>query len=259
MGRIYEAMVKYKGSSEDGSSRRDELPVVNAKDLVESHGVFASDRRFLNAKSKKEFSDLAERLAIFADNKGSRILQFTSSRNGEGTSSIVMNVARYINDLVSHTEERVLVVDAHLQRPTLNHAFDVSLSPGLAEILDKKGKVYWGIKRVGESNTYVLPSGGNRSYDLSTFGKTILFSFFSEVRKYFRYVLIDSPPLLSSSGALNLAMCADAIFLVIQAHGTHWEVAKKAKAHLEDYNRKIDAIVLNRVQDPIPDWVYKRL
>ena len=77
------------------------------------------------------------------------------------------------------------------------------------------------------------------------------------MRQIVDYVLIDCPPLLISSDAIAVAPAADVSFLVIKAVEVQRAVAQKAISYLHDNECKIGGVILNYVQQVIPNWVYK--
>ena len=242
MARTYEALIK----KSKGISAKSDLPTVTL-----------DERPLPELSSDKQMVDLNYFLDMKAEQDNLRIVNFVSSRSGEGTTTVVVNFIRYM--LESKTSSHVLLIDANSQHPTLHLEFTVPATPGLKDVLWDKAKLSDTIYKLGSRNIYLLPNGSSLTFDSSN-GESLKYSFlFSQLSNRFQYIFIDSPPLLESSSALGLAAIADTTFIVIQAHRTQWEVAEKAKNYLNHNKCAIGGVILNRIQQPIPEWIYKRL
>ena len=154
--------------------------------------------------------------------------------------------------------EDVLVIDANRGHPVLDLAFNTSPGPGLYDVL-KEGVSYPdAIFKVGESNVSIMPCGTRSALDSHrNRAKNRFPIFISLMRDQFRYILIDSAPMLSSANSIAIAIGSDVTSLIIEANVTKWEVAEKAKRMLEANHCVLGGIVLNRVKHVIPKWIYR--
>ena len=75
----------------------------------------------------------------------------------------------------------------------------------------------------------------------------------------YRFVVIDSEAVYSSSNALGLAALADGVILVVRAETTRWEVAQAAVERLRQANAKLLGSVFNARRFYIPKWLYNLL
>jgi len=215
-----------------------------------------SEWEYPDLTSTKELSDLSNFITRAAGKSGAKVINFVSSRGGEGTSTVVANLARII--MTNKGAEDVLLIDANRYHPVLHLAFGVPVEPGLCDALLQNAKYTDSVHRASEGNLSVIPCGNGLSSASEGIGQESFVNLISQVRDRYHHVLIDSPPLLSSSDALGLATSSDLTLLIIQANMTKWEVAEKCKRILQDNNCLLGGIVLNRFRHVIPKWVYRR-
>jgi capsular exopolysaccharide synthesis family protein len=80
-------------------------------------------------------------------------------------------------------------------------------------------------------------------------GELILSNRFKQMlevlRKYFDYVILDSPPLNNVSDARILATNVDVVILVVKAMSTARHVVLRSMEHLQDVRPKVVGVVLN--------------
>ena len=240
MAKTYEALVKYKKKIEKSDLLSASLLEVPSPNL----------------SCDKQMLDLNYMIALKQKQANLKIINFVSSHSGEGTTTVVVNFIRFM--LESRESRQILLIDANLQHPTLHLEFNVPPTPGFNDVLWNKAKLSDAIFKIESSNIYLIPIGSLVSFDASNIESQRYSTIFSQLRN-FNYVFIDSPPLLDSSVALVLASIADTTFIVIQANRTQWEVADKAKNYLNHYKCDIGGVILNRVLQPIPEWLYRRL
>jgi capsular exopolysaccharide synthesis family protein len=240
MGKIHKAMEKYE--------------VISKADT----GVEILANRWNRLNGNKE-SSLMPILNCFNERSiptTCNAYHFTSTSEGEGTSTVVVNIAQLLS---RGSNASVLFIDGNLKNPSFQDAFNLPRSPGLTEVLNHRAPLNQGVRKIGGSLVCVLPTGDTNCGKHTTFEMTAVSELMRILRSKFTYIIIDSPPLLTSSIALMWANLADLSFMVIQANRTNWEVAQKAKNLLTRNNRKIGGVILNQVSHPIPNWLYKRL
>jgi MinD-like ATPase involved in chromosome partitioning or flagellar assembly len=185
------------------------------------------------------------------------VINFVSASNGEGTSTVIVNFIRFM--LETKATSSVLLIDANILHPALHLEFNVPAAPGLKDFLGNKSDLSDVIHKIGSSNIYLIPNGNSMTFDSVNVEPRKYSALFSQLSNRFQFIFIDSPPLLESSAALAMAAIADSTFLVIQAQRTRLEVAQKAKKYLGHHNCNIGGVILNRVLQPIPGWLYNRL
>lgn len=247
-------------SNSDGSPprkfvNRDRNPIYENNEFHKTERAFSQRWNFLDLKNRKQTGDLYKRILYYNKKNGSKTFCLTSSRPREGVSTILANLVDYIRHQA--TDKTILVIDANLQHPNLHQIFSIPRnSYNIDDIFKNRVGVQDAFIPIS-SNIFVLPCGDssrNRSENLEpeNFLKLL-----DECKQMFDYILIDCPPVLSSSDSLSVAPAADISFLIIESIKVQRPVAQKAVSILQDNECKIGGVVLNRVIQVIPNWVYK--
>ena len=208
-------------------------------------------------QNRKQIGDLEKRMGLLKQKNKSVLFSFAGCRGGEGVSTILMNLASYLAS--AEGEVKVLLVDANFTNPVLHEALDKGLGNGLSDIL--KGSSSWSdaVSSTDFENLHFLSCGGSYQQLEGSRDQGRLRSVMAEIKGMYDYVLIDSPALLTSGDALTVSVASDVTFLVVQSLSTPKEVAARARSMLDDNECDIGGVLLNRVKQVIPGWMYKLL
>ena len=202
----------------------------------------------------KQLNNLEQQLSLFIQNKKFKVFHFTSSHEKEGVSSVVAGLAQIMAR--KELTNRILVIDANVHSPVLHTLFNTPQQPGLKDLLNDISSSV--IHPIQAGILDIMPCGAG-DIDLSiTARQEKLITLMTSLRSEYDCIIIDSPPLLTSSEALSFALVSDVTMLVIQAKRTLWEVARKSKMYLEQNGCLVGGVILNRVEHVIPEWIYKR-
>jgi Mrp family chromosome partitioning ATPase len=187
----------------------------------------------------------------------SALFSFTGCRGGEGVSTILVNLAIYLAS--SEGDSKVLLVDANFTNPVLHDALDTGIGNGLSDIL--KGSSSWSdsVSSTSFDNLHFLSCGGSYQQLEGSLDQGRLRGAMAEIKGMYDCILVDSPAILTSGDSLTLSVASDATFLVIQSLRTPKEVAERARSLLDDNECDIGGVLLNRVKQVIPGWMYKML
>src|SRR4051812_22880162 len=150
------------------------------------------------------------------------------------------------------------IVDADVSSPTLHRYFDVPQGPGLLEALDSDAPIRDFSHRRSDLPLSVITTGKVESDDMSRVCSSAMLERMTELRREFECVLIVAPSLNKFAVASALARPSDGVVMVISAHSTLREVARKAKQDLEAAEIPLIGAVLNNRTYPIPDALYAR-
>jgi uncharacterized protein involved in exopolysaccharide biosynthesis/Mrp family chromosome partitioning ATPase len=207
----------------------------------------------------KDFEAVAERLlmGVKLQAETQRVFSITSCHKGAGVSTVAAYLA---SSLARHSDGRVLLVDVNFQDPFVHQIFDISLSPGLADL---SGGAY--------SQTSVIQSSPVNKLDVLCAGKTSMASDkrifeskgFADLLKYWKheysFVLIDTPAVWEENYVVTLANMVDGVIMVFEAEEDRWEVAQRAKDRLAVGGATLVGGILNKRLFYVPKWLYQRL
>jgi protein-tyrosine kinase len=181
-----------------------------------------------------------------------KVVLFSASRGGEGTTTIVREFAMALS-LVFKVS--VLVVDANPNHGAAQ-ACGVAEAPALSDLL--RGLQASDAERTKQPGVTVAifePEMANSPAGQGNAGTSLC----DALRKYFDYVLFDAPALSSSATAVSLARHVDGIVIIIDSERTRWPVVENTKKAYESAGAKVLGVVLNRRTFYIPNWIYKWL
>jgi len=185
-----------------------------------------------------------------------QVVIFSGAERATGCTWICVRAAETLASLGHGT---VCLVDANLRSPSLHHYFHLNNAQGLAEALEKGDPLLHYVQYVPQSNLWVLTSGRVLS-DLETLFLSVrLKDRITELRAYFKCVLIDTPPLSLYSDACHFGRVADGIVVVVEANSTQRETARSVRERLEVAEVPILAAVLNKQINPVPELIRRYL
>ncbi|SDT86238.1 CpsD/CapB family tyrosine-protein kinase [Desulfobacula phenolica] len=230
-------------------------PIFDYNSMNQGDKKSSSAWRFLNLKNKKQTGDLYKKILFFNKKNGFKAFNFISSRSKEGVSTVVANLVNYVASQT--TTKKILVIDANLQSPKLHTIFNISnKAPDLVDVFNNR----LGIRKAAipiTSNIFVLSCSKGKVKDFGNLEQENFVKLIDYCKQLYDYIFIDCPPVLSSSDALSVAPAADLTFLIIQSAQVQRPVLEKAKSLLQNDECQIGGVVLNRLQQVIPGWVYK--
>jgi Mrp family chromosome partitioning ATPase len=181
-----------------------------------------------------------------------KIVLFSASRSGEGTTTIVREFAMTLSLVFKAS---VLVVDANPNHGAV-HACGVAEAPALSELLRSlQARDAEGIKQPGVTVAIFDPEVANSPAGQGTTGVSLG----DALRSHFDYVLFDAPALGSSATAVSLARHVEGVVIVIDSERTRWPVVENTKKAYESTGAKVLGVILNKRAFYIPNWVYKWL
>ncbi len=168
----------------------------------------------------------------------------SSSVPGEGKSITAMNLAY----CCAQTDiGRVLLIDADLRYPTLDKYIDVPPgSPGLSDILAGAAGLEACTYPISGFQLDVMLAGHISSSPLEILSSQAFAELMVDLKKRYKTVLIDSPPMLDVSDAYLLAQHVSAVIYVVKANDTAVPFIKNGLKSLEYFNIPLAGIVLNQ-------------
>jgi capsular exopolysaccharide synthesis family protein len=205
----------------------------------------------------EQFRSLRSRIQEFRDLRKLKTVLISSGLPQEGKSFIAVNLA--IN-LARHKNSRVLLIDGDMRCSSLHHYLGSEFHPGLPDYLSGKATLQEVMQFPEEAkdrdpsmtavlnNIAFIPGGdgGDMAADLSASKR--FDELLTTLAPYFDWIIVDSPPVLLVSDAVNLARSCDAVMLVARSGVTTFPVAQRAQQELKASN--VIGFVLNAVEKP---------
>jgi capsular exopolysaccharide synthesis family protein len=276
MSRIYEALKRAENERQTDSQsgpavRVETVPVPTAAD-----SETRADIAFFDHIGRRPWTPSQLHLPTLADS-GAPVEQFRSLRSSiyqirdqvplktivissaipsEGKTFVAANLAI---SLARNNERPILLVDADLRRPSIHSLLGACVSPGLSQYLSGSILLPGILQRAGESalanlagtralsNLALIPAGhhdDNQSPELA--GNHCMEELIAALSPHFSWIIIDTPPALAVTDAVDLARTADGVLLVARGATTTFRVAQRAQAAFN--NARILGFVLNAVK-----------
>jgi polysaccharide biosynthesis transport protein len=174
-----------------------------------------------------------------------QILAVTSTLPGEGKSLTSANLALTL----ASTEERVLLVEADLRRPSLSGLLGVKRVPGVCEVVCGVATPAQAIQRVPGTRLGVMASGSpvhSSPADLLATGA--LRDLFASLAGSYDRVVVDMPPAGAVADAMTLAPLADGVVLVVQCGQVAANELQQILDRLLRAGSQVLGVVLNRAR-----------
>jgi capsular exopolysaccharide synthesis family protein len=149
-------------------------------------------------------------LILGEDHADIRVIAVASAVSGEGKTSVAAQLAVSI---ARATGEATLVIDADLRSPSIHRVFQIEGSPGLADVLEGKCDVRDAIHKDWSEFVHAMPAGRAGMTPHALINSPRFKSALDQLREEYRYVIIDTPPVLLASEALVIAKEADGTLL----------------------------------------------
>jgi polysaccharide biosynthesis transport protein len=151
-------------------------------------------------------------------------LLVTSARAGEGKTTVAANLALSLAQL----GESVLLIDADLRRPSLHNFFGHPNQAGIVNYLAGNSdwrKLLW---QDGRAGLFVLFSGPAPPNPADLLSSESMGTLIREASAEYRFVVLDSPPLLNLADSRILATLVDGVILVIGGSSTPRDLVHRA-------------------------------
>lgn len=173
----------------------------------------------------------------------SRVVVVTSSVEGEGKTSVSINLAAVFADAGLD----VLLVDADLRRPRASTVMDLEGSVGLTNVLAGQADLDDALQTWGSPAISVLPSGSVPPNPSELLGSSQMADLMTRLRGRFDFVVIDTPPLLPVTDPAVVSAYSDGIMVVARAGKVKRHQLAEATQMLHQLEVRVLGVVLNMV------------
>ncbi len=177
--------------------------------------------------------------------ESSSLIIVASSWPMEGKTTNCINLAITF----SQTGEKTLLIDCDLRKPRIGKIFDLPTKLGLSNALRNFCTVEEAIHPTQYSNLFVMPSGHIPPNPAELLSSKEMMDMLEELKKEYRYILIDTPPVNLLADALLLASYASGTVMVARQGITDHKSMQEALDKLKFSGAKVLGFVLNDAVD----------
>jgi capsular exopolysaccharide synthesis family protein len=164
----------------------------------------------------------------------------TSTIPQEGKSTISANLACA---LAQAPDEKTLLIEGDLRRPSLMQMFGIERARGISECVSEEGRKLTGIYHLENAGCWILPAGRSPTNPLELLQSQRMHAFMEQLTEYFDWIIIDSPPVLPLADTSIWMRMADGVLLVTRQGTTQKHQLQKGLEALDQ--KKLLGAILN--------------
>ena len=180
-----------------------------------------------------------------------RVIVVTSSVPGEGKSTTSGNLAIAL----AQSGNSVLLVDCDMRKPSIHKMFKISNAAGTAELLLRK-KLFEEVANKYNENLTIITAGKIPPNPSEMLASRAMTAFIEEMKKEFKYIILDTPPLQAVTDAQVLSTKADGVLLIVRAGSTKREMVFNFVDLVNKVRGKVIGTVLNGVENKKNNYYY---
>lgn len=212
----------------------------------------------INIELRKPSVNLAENLKAIRTNllytPNKKVITFTSAEPDEGKTTVTL----YLAESFARLGKKVCILEGDLRRPSIKKALKIKdPTTGLSEYLSGQNKendklVY----STSIQNLNIIFSGETPPDTCGLFLTDKFKIMISELRKYYDYVFIDTPPCLGASDINILGKESDGVVFIVRDKSVKTKELQKCFNQLQRAEIKIIGVILNRVKNIKKGYYY---
>jgi len=228
-----------KGASSNGHDKRIELV---AQHLPKS-------------QISEAFRALRTALLLSQADHPPQVILVTSALPREGKTTAAANLAVTLAQL----GDRTLLIDADLRKPGVGRLLNLGSGKyaGLSSYLAGVSSLdLVTIQHPAIPNLSAIPTGPLPPNPADLLSSHSLTDAIAELRAKFKFIVIDSPPILAATDAVILSVKTDGVLLVVRSGETPKEAFVRTRDLLLSVKCRLLGVVLNAVDSSAPDYYY---
>lgn len=225
----------YSDTPTQSEQDKKEIPIRHDNRLV----AFSAPRSL----PSEQYRTLKTKLFQMRNGRTLRSVLVTSAEPSDGKTLTAVNLALTI---AQEIEQRVLLIDCDLRRPSVHKTLGFPKVEGLADFLSQDSALCNIVHTTNIANLCVIPAGTIPENPAELLNTQKMREFLSSISNQFDWVIIDSPPIVPLADSELLSSLVDGTLLVVRAGKTLSESVTKAVHTLK--NGKILGIVFNCTQ-----------
>lgn len=173
--------------------------------------------------------------------RDTKVVMITSSFPGEGKSTIAANLALTF----AQADNRVLLIDCDLRRPSMNTIFEQPRSPGVTEVLAGDVSLAEALHTTDVDNISLLTAGTIPPNPAELLCSDAMRELLSGLRETYDLVIIDAPPVIPVTDAPLLTAFTDMVVVVVETGRIPLKAAQRMKELLQSVQAPVAGFVLN--------------
>jgi succinoglycan biosynthesis transport protein ExoP len=184
-----------------------------------------------------------------------QVILMTSALPREGKTTAAVNLAVTLAQL----GDKTLLVDADLRKPGINRALSLvdGKHAGLSSYLAGVSTLdLITVPHPAITNLHAIPTGPIPPNPADLLSSRRLTELIAELRTRYKFVVIDSPPIMAATDAVILSVLVDGVLMVVRSGETPKEAFTRTRDLLAGVKCHMLGVVLNAVDASSPDYYY---
>jgi capsular exopolysaccharide synthesis family protein len=244
---------QFGASNGNGSSRKRLLQGISTNghdkriELVAQH--------LPKSQMSEAFRALRTSLLLSQPGRPPQVILVTSALPREGKTTAAANLAVTLAQL----GDKTVLVDADLRKPGVGRLLNLGSSKyaGFSSYLAGVSSLdLVTVPHPDIPNLAAIPTGPLPPNPADLLSSNKLSEAIAELRTKFKFVVIDSPPIMAATDAVILSVQTDGVLLVVRSGETPKEAFTRTRDLLVSVKCHILGVVLNAVDSSAPDYYY---
>jgi capsular exopolysaccharide synthesis family protein len=184
-----------------------------------------------------------------------QVILVTSALPREGKTTAAANLAVTLAQL----GDRTVLVDADLRKPGVGRLLNLGSGKyaGLSSYLAGVSSLdLVSVPHPAIPNLVAIPTGPLPPNPADLLSSHKLVEAIAELRTKFKFIVIDSPPVMAATDAVILSVQADGVLIVVRSGETPKEAFTRTRDLLNSVKCRILGVILNAVDAHAPDYYY---
>jgi polysaccharide biosynthesis transport protein len=208
-------------------------------------------------KSQMSEAFRALRTALLLSQAGHppQVILVTSALPREGKTTAAANLAVTLAQL----GDRTLLIDADLRKPGIGRLLNMNggKHAGLSSYLAGVSSLdLVTVQHPSIANLSAIPTGPLPPNPADLLCSHRLADAITQLRAKFKFIVIDTPPVMAATDAVILSVKADGVVLVVRSGETPKEAFTRTRDLLVSVKCRLLGVVLNAVNSSAPDYYY---
>jgi capsular exopolysaccharide synthesis family protein len=237
----------------NGSKARGMLPALSSNGEERSIELVA--QHLPKSQMSEAFRALRTSILLSQADHPPQVILVASALPREGKTTAAANLAVTLAQL----GDRTVLVDADLRKPGIGRLLNLGTGKyaGLSSYLAGVSSLdLVSVPHPAIPNLVAIPTGPLPPNPADLLSSHRLADAIAELRTKFKFIVMDSPPIMAVTDAVILSVLADGVLLVVRSGETPKVAFTRTRDLLGSVKCRILGVVLNAVDSSSPDYYY---